>query len=235
MKLAALSLIVALGVTLPAVTLAPASAEAAARAARGQGRVVKAVDLTINGKPASAGALVRSGDRLKTGTGGSADVVLANGAIFRLYPGTEAVIPWTNQKRTLVQLIVGGIMSLVGKPMDYRVKAPKAVAAVGGTCFYMQATPDTPNYVCACSGVVHMGPPRGPATPIDAGFNKHIAVMIGDVGFRPSGAKNHDDQQMWELGKELQDTTGIVNKYKTLKGQNPAEAPPPVEPAPPTP
>ncbi len=202
----------------------PADA-ARTRAPRGLGRVVKALDLTINGRPAAVGALVKAGDRLKTGSGGVADVVLADGAIFRLYPGSEAKVPAIGKRRSLVQLVVGGLMSLVGKPMDYRVRAPKAVAAVGGTVFFMQATADTPNYVCACSGVVHMGTPRGPATPVDAGFNQHIAVMVGDIGFRPSGAKNHDDQQMWELGEELQAAAGIPNKYKTLHQEPPASPP----------
>ncbi|MBM3268167.1 MAG: FecR domain-containing protein [Candidatus Sericytochromatia bacterium] len=212
------------------------------RAPVAQGRVVKAVDLTINGRPAAVGALVRAGDRLRTGSGGVADVVLADGAIFRLYPASEARVPAISRKKSFVQLVVGGLMSLVGKPMDYQVKAPKVVAAVGGTCFYLQATPEAPNYICACSGLVHMGATHRAMTPVDAGFNKHIGVMIGAVGFSPAGAKNHDDNQMWELGRELQEATGIPNKYRALHSDAgrpvevapPAEAPPPaLEVAPP--
>jgi hypothetical protein len=201
-----------------AMPFGTAPAEAAPRA-RAAGSVVRAADLTINGRPATTGALVRPGDRLKTGADGSADIVLANGAIFRLFGGTEAKLPVLAKKRSLVQLVAGGILSLVGKPMDYQVRAPKAVAAVSGTCFYMQATPDAPNYVCACSGIVHIGSPRSRArTPINSGFNLHVAMMVDELGFKPGGAKNHNDHMMWELGKELQQATGIANKYKALGG-----------------
>lgn len=223
-------------------TVLGAPADAAARAVRAEGRVVKAIGLTINGKPAAVGALVRPGDRLKTTSGGTADVVLADGAIFRLYPGSEAKLPVINRNRGWVELVTGAIMSVVGKPMDYRVKAPKAVAAVGGTCFYMQATPDAPNYACACSGLVHIGPKGGAATPVDAGFNTHVGMMVENLGFKPAGAKNHDDQQMWELGKALEQAAGIPNKYKALGVPAPEVVPvsapapePAIETAPETP
>lgn len=225
---------VAAGMLAVALAGTPLAAPAdAAPAARGLGRVVKAIGLTINGKPAAAGALVRPGDRLETTTGGNADVVLADGAIFRLYPGSKAKLPVINRRRTFVELVSGAIMSLVGRPMDYRVKAPRAVAAVGGTCFYMQSTADSPNYACACSGMVYIGPRGGAATPVDGGFNTHIGMMVEDLGFKPAGAKNHDDQQMWELGKELEKATGIPNRYKALA--KPSAAPdvtPAADPAP---
>ncbi len=212
-------------------------ADAATRAVRGVGRVVKAFGLTINGKPAESGALVRPGDRLKTTSGGKADVVLADGAIFRLYPGSEATLPQIGRKRTLVQLVAGAIMSIVGRPMAYRVKAPKAVAAVGGTCFYMQATPDAPNYACVCSGLLHIGPVGGALTPVESGFNHHTGMMVESLGFKPAGAKNHDDLQMWELGKELEEATGIPNKYKSLGAADPNAVPvsPPDTPTAPPP
>lgn len=213
-------------------TLLAAPADAA-RAARGLGRVVKANGLTINGKPAAVGALVRPGDRLETTSGGNADVVLADGAIFRLYPGSKAKLPVISRRRTFVELVSGAIMSLVGRPMDYRVKAPRAVAAVGGTCFYMQSTADSPNYACACSGLVYIGPRGGAATPVDAGFNTHVGMMVEDLGFKPAGAKNHDDQQMWELGKELEQAAGIPNRYKALAAPPTApEVAPAAHPAP---
>lgn len=209
-----------------AATALGSPAEAATRgASRGLGRVVKAFGLTINGRPAPAGTLVRPGDRLKTTSAGAADVVLADGAIFRLYPSSEATLPVISRKRSFVQLVTGAIMSVVGRPMDYRVKAPKAVAAVGGTCFYMQATADAPNYACACSGLVRIGPKGGAATPVDAGFNTHVGMMVEDLGFKPAGAKNHDDQQMWELGKALEQVAGIPNKYKALGSSSPEAVP----------
>lgn len=194
----------------------PESTLAASR--RASGRVAKAQDLTINGKPAVVGTLVRPGDRLKTGSDGMADVVLADGVIFRLFGDSTATVPQIGRNRSLVRLIGGSLMSLVGRPMAYRVQAPKAVAAVSGTVFFMKATQESPSYVCACSGKVNIGPPGGAPTLVDAGRNGHIGMMVTNLGFNPAGPKDHNDGQLMELAEELEKATGILNRYKNMGG-----------------
>lgn len=102
--------------------------------------------LTINGKPAKVGAVLKAGDRIVTGPATRADLALPDGSAVLLY-----------EKSTLTLSSIGGVTRLdlgkgralnaVHKGSDYRMRSPSAIAAVRGTVFYLSSSSPTAGYV----------------------------------------------------------------------------------------
>lgn len=122
--------------TLATLTLAlclssPALAQAAT------GKLMRASGpLTVNGKPAQAGTVLKAGDRIVTGPGTRADVTLADGSAILLYENSTLTLSSLG-KRIRLNLAKGSALNAVHKGSNYQMSSPAAIAAVRGTVFFL--------------------------------------------------------------------------------------------------
>jgi len=176
-----------LGMGLLLALAVPALAAPAGRIVTAEGQV------RVNGKPASEGAVVSAGDRLTVGSQSRAVVTLASGAAFRLGPQTDLRIEALG-KQTRLALKKGDILTAVRSGSDFRVRAPKVVAAVRGTTFYMQATPVHPSLICICHGKVDVSAPGRPGRLVDTDQHKVYAVKPASRWI-PLEVSGHTDEE----------------------------------------
>ncbi len=152
--------------------------------------------LTVNGKPAVQGTPVREGDRLKTGQGSRADVVMESDVRMRLFGKTDLVIP-AESRRNPVRLLAGRLLSIVtGRP--YSVQGDTAVAGVRGTTFYVASEAGERTYICICNGELDIHDPTGREKIAQVAAEHHRGFRIGAA---PEDAPmlGHTDDDIAEL------------------------------------
>ena len=95
---------------------------------------------------------VRAGDRLQTGRQGSASVVLRDGTVLTVGPGSEMDLSQfeynatTQEGNALLKLLRGSVRVVTGllaktQPERFQVRTPTALVGVRGTDFIVEANP----------------------------------------------------------------------------------------------
>jgi len=137
---------------------------------------------------AAAGVGVNVGDRIITGAGGHAVIILNDQSRLELGPSSSITLDQFTltggAPRTRVSLFSGVLRSLVsaasgGAPADYQVHTPNAVAAVRGTRFDTAYSENVirPGYqgcekytdVSVYQGTVNLAPTGNPGAGVDVG------------------------------------------------------------------
>lgn len=154
--------------------------------------------LQVNGKPAAAGSLLRKGDRLATGPNSRAFVGFADGSAIRLNADSRLDLAALG-KKTGLALQSGSVLSVVHKGARYSVTTPRAVAAVRGTVFYVEATAAKPGYVCVCEGSVAVSDRKNRRRRRVITTQEHQAVSVNPDQIVPDQMLGHTDDEIAEL------------------------------------
>ncbi len=154
-------------------------------------------DLTINGKSAKKGSIVKEGQTLLTGAKTTVDVVMESGIRFRLYDNSNLVIPAESRKNPF-QLLAGRLLSIVTKGRAYAVSGSTAVAGVRGTTFFVQSDSGKRTYICACKGKLHLETPQGADKGELIGVH-HTAIAFDDKDTTDEPMVGHTDGDIAQL------------------------------------
>jgi len=114
--------------------------------------------VTVNGRPASEGMLVRAGDTVVTGENSEAIYVIGQDAYLQRADSTigfagAAVV-------NTMRVLTGGILSVFGKG-EKQLRVPTATIGIRGTGCYIEAQP-TSVYFCLCYGIAELAPDAEP-------------------------------------------------------------------------
>jgi hypothetical protein len=96
------------------------------------------------GGPGAAQMPLQAGDRIKTGSDASAEIALSGEHWIVLRPDSEFTLASLKRADTELGLSLGGMLAAVAKLAagGFRVRTPAAVAAVRGTEFAVEVTPE---------------------------------------------------------------------------------------------
>ncbi|MBT4934908.1 MAG: hypothetical protein HOL66_07735 [Rhodospirillaceae bacterium] len=107
-------------------------------------------DVRVNGTPVVAGAAVKPGDKVTTGAGGQAVLVIDFNA-YLVRDDSEIIFPDDEDGvEAVLRVVSGRIMSVFG-PGPLRIDMPLATIGIRGTGIYLEVYPER-NYVCLCYG-----------------------------------------------------------------------------------
>jgi ferric-dicitrate binding protein FerR (iron transport regulator) len=124
------------------------------------------------------GQTVRVGEIIETGVDGYAQLQLADGSSFEVFPDSRVLFRANpGNLRDLVEVLLGRIKVYIqhfgGRPNPYRVHSPTAVISVRGTVFEVSVEPDTVTGVAVTEGLVEVAHRLFPS-------NKVITVAPGE-------------------------------------------------------
>jgi hypothetical protein len=156
---------------------------------------------TVNGKDAKSGAAVNLGDRVITGPGSTA-VVVMKGDAFLLRSNTTIEIKGSSG--TLSDLLIaGGRVLSVWSKKNVAVKAAHATIGIRGTGAYFEVDPKEV-YFCLCYGeAVVSGPNMPDKTVITKHHEQPLLLREGGGTLRadPGPVRNHTDEELVMLEK----------------------------------
>lgn len=151
----------------------------------------------INGKPASAGAAVASGDTVATGADGQAIFTLGDDAFLLRSDGAVKVADGPAGRE--INLDSGRVLSVFG-PKQITLKTPHANVGIRGTAVYLESHAASTN-VCVCYGRAVMIPTGDPARAEEVETRHHDAPrQIFPAGrqpvMEPHMVTNHTDEEL---------------------------------------
>jgi hypothetical protein len=152
---------------------------------------------TVNGRPAAVGTAVTARDRIATGPGSTAVIVVRDDA-FLVRENTS--IQFSDSSGILSQLVVanGRVLSVFGKK-PVTLKAADTSIGIRGTGAYLEVAPDE-IYFCLCYGeAVIEG--RGMAAPRVVKTTHHEEPLVitgsgGTMKAEPGPFRNHTDDEL---------------------------------------
>jgi hypothetical protein len=153
--------------------------------------------LTVNGREAKVGTPVGPGDRVATGPGSRAIIVIKDDA-FLLRDDTALEFAQSRGALSRVLVDSGRVLSVFG-PKPLEIRAGKALIGIRGTGAYIEKGPDSV-YFCLCYGEADLDGP-GMSTPKRIVTRHHEQpLMISEVGgvmrAEPGPFKNHSDDEL---------------------------------------
>jgi hypothetical protein len=124
------------------------------------------------------GNTIRVGEIIETGVDGYAQIQIADGSSFEVFPDSRVVFRSNpGNLRDLVEVFLGKIKVYIqhfgGRANPYRVHSPAAVISVRGTVFEVSVEPDTVTGVAVTEGLVEVAHRLFPS-------NKVILVAPGE-------------------------------------------------------
>jgi hypothetical protein len=180
--------------------------------------------VTLNGRPAREGDLVRPGDVVATGPDARATFVAGTDA-YLLRAGARLEIPDAemgdgNHVLMRIRLTAGRLMGVFGGE-GRLVETPTAVAGIRGTGLYVEAEAERA-YICACYGIVRV---RAAASPgiertVQTRHHEQPLYVFGRGGAEDwivdAPMKNHSDA-------ELRMLEGLVNRKPPFDSETDSE------------
>ncbi|HUQ27473.1 MAG TPA: hypothetical protein VM051_02715 [Usitatibacter sp.] len=175
---------------------------------------------TVNGRDAKVGTPVVLGDRIATGTGSQAVIVVGSDA-FLLRSQTIIQVGGSQGVLTDVLLSAGRALSVFSKK-PVAIKAASASIGIRGTGAYIEINPDSV-YFCLCYGEARVDGP-GMATREVVTTHHESPLLLRDSGgimqVEPGPFQNHSDAELILLeslvGREppfMRDGKYPANKY----------------------
>lgn len=141
------------------------SALAADKVARGVHRV--SGEVSVNGKPATKGMRVRSGDSVATGPNGDVVFVVGRDAfMLRADSRVDLVARQNSSLLAGLRIVTGRILSVFAPGEAKLIQATTVSVGIRGTAVYIEAAPDK-TYVCACYGTVELASRDDPSVQDD--------------------------------------------------------------------
>jgi hypothetical protein len=173
---------------------------------------------TVNGRPAAVGTPVGPSDKVATGPGSMAVIVLKDDA-FLVRENTT--IEFAESGGVLRQMLIrtGRVLSVFGrKPMV--IKASNATIGIRGTGAYLEVDP-AKVYFCLCYGEADLDGP-GMGAPKRIATRHHESPLViteqgGAMAAAPGPVMNHTDDELILLeslvGREPPFGTSPLNRY----------------------
>jgi hypothetical protein len=151
---------------------------------------------TVGGRPASLGTPVALGDRVTTGPGSSAVLVVGQDA-FLMRANTVIVV--SGERGTLSQLLVetGRVLSVFArKPVD--IKASIASIGIRGTGAYLEVD-EQGVYFCLCYGEAQVDGPKMQPKLVKTTHHEQPLLLTeagGIMRAEPGPFRNHTDAEL---------------------------------------
>ncbi|MBC8023803.1 MAG: hypothetical protein H7Y14_11825 [Burkholderiales bacterium] len=175
---------------------------------------------TVNGRDAKVGTPVALGDRIATGRGSQAVIVVGSDAFLLR---SQTIIEVGGSQGALTDMLVsaGRVLSVFSKK-PVAIKAATASIGIRGTGAYIELNPDSV-YFCLCYGEARVDGP-GMASREVKTTHHESPLLLRDVGgimnVEPGPFQNHSDAELILLeslvGREppfMKDGTHPAKKY----------------------
>ena len=175
---------------------------------------------TVNARPAQVGTPVQLGDRIATGRGSQAVVVVGSDAFLLR---SQTVIEVKGREGVLSDLLVasGQVLSVFAKK-PVAIKAATASIGIRGTGAYLEVLPDEV-YFCLCYGEALVEGPGMSSAVVKTTHHEQPLILRADGGImkaEPGPFRNHSDAELILLeslvGREppfMKDGTYPAKKY----------------------
>lgn len=152
---------------------------------------------TVNGRPASVGTPVTPRDRIATGPGSSAVVVVRDDA-FLVRENTTFEMAESGGVLSRILIQSGRVLSVFGKK-PVVIKAANATIGIRGTGAYLEVDPGKV-YFCLCYGEADLDGP-GMSAPKRIKTTHHESPLTitdrgGVMAADPAGVVNHTDDEL---------------------------------------
>ena len=156
---------------------------------------------TVNGKDARSGSAVNLGDRIATGAGSTA-VVVMKGDAFLMRGNTTIEIRGSSGLLSDM-LIAGGRVLTVWSKKNVSVKAAHATIGIRGTGAYFEVDPREV-YFCLCYGEAVIAGPNMPDKTVVTRHHEQPLLLVegrGTLRAEPGPVRNHTDEELVMLEK----------------------------------
>jgi len=171
---------------------------------------------TVNGKPARVGTAVSPGDRVATGAGSQAIVVIKDDA-FLLRGNTTIEFGESRGALSHVLIQAGSLLSVFGKK-SMEIRAGRATIGIRGTGAYLEVLPSE-TYFCLCYGVADLdGPGMATKRIVTTHHEQPLLIPEGGPAMRaePGPFRNHSDAELILL-------ESLVGREPPFQGQYPSK------------
>jgi hypothetical protein len=170
-------------------------------------------DVTINGKPAELGMLVREGDVIVTGRGAEAVFVVGADAFLQR---ERTDVRFGSDAARALRILTGGLLSVFGKG-ERRLVVSTATIGIRGTACYVEVE-ETRSYFCLCYGEADIRPSADPSQRRVVTTRHHDLPMYlggapGASVFEPAKVINHTDDELVFL-------EGLVGRAPPFQGRD---------------
>lgn len=196
------------------------SALAADKVARGVHRV--SGEVSVNGKPATKGMRVRSGDSVATGPNGDVVFVVGRDAfMLRADSRVDLVARQNSSLLAGLRIVTGRILSVFAPGEAKLIQATTVSVGIRGTAVYIEAAPDK-TYVCACYGTVELASRDDPSARETVRTTHHeqpryVMAKGAPQMLVPAPVVNHSDAELILLeslvGRKPPFATGPTYRY----------------------
>jgi FecR protein len=151
---------------------------------------------TVNGRSAKAGTQVSLGDRIETGPGSQAVVVLRGDAFLMR---SQTIIVVQGEQGVLKELLVssGKVLSVFAKK-PVSIKAASATIGIRGTGAYLEVEPQSV-YFCLCYGEALVEGPRMSAKVVKTTHHEQPLMLRDEGGIlraEPGPFLSHTDAEL---------------------------------------
>lgn len=151
---------------------------------------------TVNGKAAKSGSAVTLGDRVATGPGSTAVVVLKGDAFLMR---AQTTIEVRGSSGVLSDMLVAGgrVLSVFAKK-PVSIKAASATIGIRGTGAYLEVLPEEV-YFCLCYGEAVIAGPNMPDKVVTTTHHEQpLLLREGAAAMRadPGPVRNHTDEEL---------------------------------------
>lgn len=148
----------------------------------------------INGKAASAGAPIALGDRIETGPGSQAVVVMRGDAFLMRAQTIIEVRSRSGGVMDDLRVNAGKLLSVFSsKPVA--ISARNATIGIRGTGAYLEVDPGEV-YFCLCYGEAVAGAPGMPDRTVKTTHHEQPLLLRDAGGYQPAGFRNHTDDEL---------------------------------------
>lgn len=152
---------------------------------------------TVNGVPARVGTVVAASDKVSTGPGSTAVLVIKDDA-FLLRANTTLEFGESRGVLSRIVIQAGGVLTVFGKkPVE--IKAANATVGIRGTGAYFEVEPGKV-YFCLCYGEAQVdGPGMGEPRRIKTRHHEQPLVITDEGGVMKAvtgGVVNHTDAEL---------------------------------------
>jgi hypothetical protein len=157
--------------------------------------------VSVNGKEAKSGSQVNMGDKVVTGPGSTAVVVLKGDAMLMR---ADTVIEIRGSSGLMSDMIIsaGRVLTVFSKK-NVSVKASTATIGIRGTGAYIEVMPGEV-YFCLCYGEALVAGPNMPEKSVVTRHHEQPLLLKesgGTMRAEPGGFRNHTDEELVMLEK----------------------------------
>jgi len=151
---------------------------------------------TVNGQAAKVGTPVKLGDRVATGPGSQAVIIIANDAFLMR---SQTSIEFQGRGGILTDMIVatGKVLSVFGKK-QVAIKASTATIGIRGTGGYLEVEPKRV-YLCLCYGEAVIDGPNMTSKTVKTTHHESPLYLLDDgtaMRAEPGPFLNHTDEEL---------------------------------------